>query len=154
MAGYPEAVVHARAGRRRRHAMSSLRDRWHDFAAAEPGTRFEREYDLKHGEAQPRWKRILAVLFGVTVVLVGIVGLPAPGPGILVIGIGAALLGRESRGIARWLDRGEITVRRQAARVARWWRGLGGWGRAALVVVTVAGAAGIGVVAVRLLLAW
>ncbi len=132
--------------------MSSLRHRWHEFAAAEPGTRFEREYDLKHGKAQPRWKRILAVMLGVAVILVGIVGLPAPGPGMLVIGIGAALLGRESRGIARWLDRGEIAVRRLAARVARWWRGLGGWWRAALVMLTIAGAAGIGVVAVRLLL--
>ena len=134
--------------------MSSLRERWHEFAAAEPGTRFEREYDLKHGKAQPRWKRILAVMLGVAVILVGIVELAVPGPGVLVIGIGAALLGRESRGIARWLDRGEITVRRLADRVARWWHGLGGWGRAALVLVTVAGAAGIGVVAVRLLLAW
>lgn len=134
--------------------MSSLRDRWHDFAAAEPGTRFEREYERKRGQAQPAWKRALGVLSGVALIIVGIVELAVPGPGVLVIGIGAALLGRESRGIARWLDRGEITVRRLAARVARWWRGLGGWGRAALVVVTVAGAAGIGVVAVRLLLAW
>ncbi|MBL8979795.1 MAG: hypothetical protein JNM53_15365 [Gemmatimonadetes bacterium] len=134
--------------------MSSLRDRWHEFAAAEPGTRFELEYQRKRGLDQPAWKRVLGVLGGVALIVVGIVELAIPGPGVLVIGIGAALLGRESRGIARWLDRGEISVRRLAVRVARWWHGLGGWGRAALVVVMLAGAAGIGVVAVRLLLDW
>src|SRR5690606_17282016 len=136
-----------------RRAMSSLRDRWHEFAAAKRGTRFERECDLTHGTAQPPWQPILAVIFAVTVILVGMPGLPGPGPGILVIVIDVALLGRESRGIARWLDRGEVATRRLAARVARWWRGMGRWWRAALVVLTIAGAAGIGVVAVRLMLA-
>lgn len=133
--------------------MRLLGDRWHEFAAAEPGTRFEREYERKREGQQPGWKRLLGVLLGVTLILVGIVELAVPGPGLLVIGIGATALARESRAIARWLDRGEVTARRLAARVARWWRGLGRWWRAALVVLTLAGAATIGVAVVRLLLA-
>lgn len=132
--------------------MSSLRDRWQEFAGAEPGHRFEREYELKHARAQPAWKRGMAVLLGIGIIVAGIVGLPAPGPGFLIIGIGAAVLGRESRTIARWLDRRELDIRRLAARVLRWWRGLGSRGRAAIVLVTVAGAASMGLVAARFIL--
>ncbi len=133
--------------------MSSLRDRWQEFVDAEAGHRFEREYELKHARSRPAWKRGLAVLLGIGIIVAGIIGLPAPGPGSLIIGIGAAVLGRESRTIARWLDRRELDVRRLASRVMHWWRGLGGRGRAAMIVVTIAGAASMGVVAVRFILA-
>lgn len=132
--------------------MSALGDRWREFADAEPGHRFEREYALNHGRAQAPWKRVLSIMLGIGIIVAGIIGLPAPGPGFLIIGIGAAVLGRESRTIARWLDRRELDVRRLASRVKRWWRGLGGRGRAAIVVVTVALAASAGVVAVRFIL--
>lgn len=132
--------------------MRAPHQRWHEFAAAKPGTRFEREYECRRGADPAAWKRVLGVLLGVALIVVGIVQLAVPGPGLLVIGIGAAALARESRAIARWLDRGEVALRRQAAGLRQWWQGLAGVGRVALVVVTLAAVAALGVAALRLLL--
>jgi hypothetical protein len=57
------------------------------------------------------------VVIGIFVIAVGIVALPAPGPGMLVLAFGAGLLAREFAAIARFFDWLEI----------RGWR-MGGWG--------------------------
>ncbi len=43
--------------------------------------------------------------------LVGLVLMPAPGPGIIVVMIGFGLLASEFAVIGRWLDRGELKLR-------------------------------------------
>jgi uncharacterized protein (TIGR02611 family) len=61
-------------------------------------------------------------VLGATITLVGIVALPLPGPGFLVIAIGAALLARESAMVADVADWIEVRVRRVARWATRWWR--------------------------------
>lgn len=81
-----------------------LRAHFRAFLAARSGTRFRRQH--RRRQAQPHLLRtILAVAGGLLLVLLGIVMLVTPGPGLLVIAIGAALIAGESRFIARALDR-------------------------------------------------
>jgi uncharacterized protein (TIGR02611 family) len=89
-----------------------LKKEWRRFKSAEPGTRFTRQYEASQSARKHKWTRPLMIALGVVIVLVGIVALPAPGPGILVIAAGAALLARESRWIAEKLDAAEVKARR------------------------------------------
>jgi hypothetical protein len=56
--------------------------------------------------------RMLTIVGGTLLVGVGVVMLVAPGPGILVIGVGGALLAEESLTAARILDWLELRIRR------------------------------------------
>lgn len=81
-----------------------LRTHFRAFLAARSGTRFRRQYQRR--QARPHLLRtILAVIGGVALILVGIVMLVTPGPGLLVFAIGAALIAGESLIVARLLDR-------------------------------------------------
>lgn len=51
----------------------------------------------------PLWVRIIVLMVGWVVVLVGVVGLPLPGPGTLIIAFGAAILSVASELTHRWL---------------------------------------------------
>ena len=88
-----------------------LKEAWGRFRNAKPGTRFRRQYEENQQERKHRWFRPAMIALGVVVILVGLVALPAPGPGILIVAAGAALLARESRWIAEKLDGVEVKVR-------------------------------------------
>lgn len=97
--------------------MGSLRSAWRGFRDAEPGTRFEQQHESNQKSRKSRrWARPVWILLGVVVVLIGFVALPAPGPGMLVIAGGAALLARESLLVARLLDGLEVRIRRLLGR--------------------------------------
>ena len=55
---------------------------------------------------------MLSVGVGLLIVAIGIVGLPAPGPGFLIIALGGAFLARESHAVARAMDWLEVRLRR------------------------------------------
>jgi hypothetical protein len=55
---------------------------------------------------------MLTILGGTALIAVGLVMLVAPGPGILVVAIGGALLAEESLLAARALDWLEVKIRR------------------------------------------
>jgi uncharacterized protein (TIGR02611 family) len=63
-------------------------------------------------------RRIVIAVIGGTVVLLGVAMLVLPGPGLLTIIAGLALLGLEFAFARRWLLRAKQTTRK-AARVAR-----------------------------------
>jgi uncharacterized protein (TIGR02611 family) len=89
-----------------------LKKEWRRFKSAKPGTRFTSQYESNQHARKHKWTRPAMITLGGLIVLVGIVALPAPGPGILVIAAGAALLARESRWIAEQLDRVELEARK------------------------------------------
>ncbi|HEX7914575.1 MAG TPA: hypothetical protein VF497_02365, partial [Rudaea sp.] len=67
-----------------------LRAHFRAFLASRSGTRFRRQH--RRRQANPHLLRtILAVIGGVLVFLVGVVMLVTPGPGLLVMAVGAAL---------------------------------------------------------------
>jgi uncharacterized membrane protein HdeD (DUF308 family) len=85
------------------------------FARSPPGRRFQELYERRAPRSiLKRWGRLLG---GVLLCLAGLVMLVAPGPGILILLIGGALMAQESVAVARVLDRAELRIR-------RWWKRL------------------------------
>jgi uncharacterized protein (TIGR02611 family) len=76
-----------------------------------PGRRFQSVYEAQQKSRRAAWARPLWMAVGTVIMAVGVVALPAPGPGFLVIGLGAALVARESRAAARLLDWIELRLR-------------------------------------------
>ncbi|HSE68883.1 MAG TPA: PGPGW domain-containing protein [Gemmatimonadales bacterium] len=89
-----------------------MKSAWRRLKEAEPGHRFKREHEHHRGGKRGRSARIFSVALGLLIVAIGIVGLPAPGPGTLVIALGGALLARESHAVARAMDWAEVQLRR------------------------------------------
>ena len=85
---------------------------WRELRAAPPGERFELAYSANRKAGKRGWKRGAAILAGAVLVALGLFMLVAPGPGILVLILGAALVAGESLPMARFLDRAELRIRR------------------------------------------
>jgi hypothetical protein len=97
-----------------------IRREWKDLRGDEPGQRFRHHHQRLH-RPQYRKLRMLALFVGPLLAVGGVVMLFVPGPGLLFIVFGLALLGGQSRKLAGWLDRREPPVRRGFSRVrARW----------------------------------
>lgn len=86
------------------------------------------------------------------IIVAGVVLLPAPGPGTLVIVFGTALLAEESLLVAKLLDACEIRARGAGRALASSWRRTPVVLRTAGVLAAVGGLAGLTFLAWRLLL--
>jgi membrane protein DedA with SNARE-associated domain len=85
------------------------------FAHSAPGRRFQELYERRAPcSVLKRWGRLLG---GGLLCLAGLVMLVAPGPGILILLIGGALVAQESIAVARLLDRAELRIRRWLKRL-------------------------------------
>jgi UPF0716 family protein affecting phage T7 exclusion len=82
---------------------------WHQFRDAEPGHRFHDVYDRLR--RTPRTARVALWLAGLVLIAGGVVLLFIPGPGIIAIVLGLALLTGLSRRLADVLDDGEKNLR-------------------------------------------
>jgi uncharacterized protein (TIGR02611 family) len=97
--------------------MESFRKAWRRFRTGEPGSRFRQQFEANQEARTSKWARPAIVALGILVILLGLVALPAPGPGTLVIAAGAALIAREFLWMARLLDSAEVTIRRWLGRL-------------------------------------
>ena len=126
----------------------NLKKTWHMLRNAEPGKRFQ-EYNRHHQAGRrSQVSKVLSVVVGVVIVAVGLVALPAPGPGMLVIAIGAAFIARESRVVAKALDWLELRIRA----LAKW--SVATWKAASPPARIAAGVAGGGLLGVALYFAY
>ena len=92
--------------------LEKLKARLRPLLDDEPGHRFQNRYERRHKKrSSPRAIRAVWSVLAVLLILVGIVALPLPGPGLLVIAGGLALLAQESLTISRFLDHAEVWVR-------------------------------------------
>ena len=100
-----------------------LKQRWHHFTQAVPGERFK-EHCKRRQQARPSalHKKILAIGGGILIMGVGLFFLPAPGPGTLILFVGALLIAQESFAAARALDWADLRLRRMVAWSLRVWR--------------------------------
>ena len=95
-----------------------LKKAWRQLKQGTPGERFAKFHARRDAMRRSGpWKYIFPPL-GFALVAIGIILLPAPGPGMLVILVGLTLLARESLMVARALDWAELRVRRLGARRA------------------------------------
>jgi len=96
----------------------SLREQWRHFVARPSGRRFQMRYRQRRETPSGTWRKILLMGLGTGFVLLGIVMLVLPGPGLLAIIIGAALIAQESLVASRVLDRIDLWL----ARLLQRWR--------------------------------
>jgi hypothetical protein len=90
------------------------------FEKAPPGERFERLYDARKG-----FDRTTGVVFtaiGGLLLAGGVVLLFIPGPGLLLIAFGAALIAQRSLRLAKILDRLELTLRNFFRKGKSFWK--------------------------------
>ena len=102
--------------------IEGLKTRWRELRSGEPGRRFRARYERRHSRRRHagghKWSLIVA---GTLILLAGIVLLPLPGPGMLVVALGALLIAEESLTVAKLLDALELRGR---ALISRWRPGL------------------------------
>ena len=102
--------------------LEKLKHRWHQFKAHPPGTRFRAQYRAGHRGHRSRIARGVRAVLACAITLIGLVLMPAPGPGILVVAFGLVMLARESMMVARLLDAAELRIRPAVLRLLGWWR--------------------------------
>ena len=95
--------------------LSAIKQRWREFKKAKPGERFEARYERRRG-ADGLARKILMIAGGIALIIVGVLFLAIPGPGIPILLIGAGMLAQESRSAARALDSMELAIVRTVQR--------------------------------------
>jgi hypothetical protein len=97
-----------------------LAEQWHAFKADPPGVRFRNQYRRMQSNGRAAFVGLIAI--GAVLVLGGVALLFVPGPGLLLIVFGLALLTGVSKRLARVMDRIEPPVRRLAGRAKAAWK--------------------------------
>lgn len=121
-----------------------LRRQWKAMTDAKPGRRFQVRYQQRRQmRASVLWTPLYLIV-GSALSLLGLTMLVAPGPGLLMLVVGAALIGQESLVVARALDRLEIGLRRLVKTALRLWKRAPAVAKAALVIVGASAVAGAG----------
>jgi hypothetical protein len=103
--------------------LKKLRERFRALAEEPAGSRFSNHYHKVHsrgGRGLPH--KVLLIAGGIVVIAIGLVMLPAPGPGIIVIGIGGAMIAQESLAVAKLLDSIEVKGRALFRRLKSAWK--------------------------------
>ncbi|HUQ75026.1 MAG TPA: PGPGW domain-containing protein, partial [Burkholderiales bacterium] len=97
--------------------LAHLRDGWRELKQGRPGHRFQDRYQRgREGAACGTVKKWSLIVGGVFLIVAGIVLLPLPGPGMLVIALGALMMAEESRASAKALDWIEAKTRKLLGR--------------------------------------
>ena len=89
-----------------------LKEQWRELRKAPPGCRFRKRYERRKQERKTPLARIGWTVLAALLIAIGIVALPLPGPGTVVIAVGLALLAQESLIVAKLCDRLEVAIRR------------------------------------------
>jgi hypothetical protein len=125
---------------KRRSMLEGLKESWRTFQSAPPGRRFVKLHDARAGGPPP----IVFYVIGALLLVGGVVLLLIPGPGLLLIAFGGALIARQSLWLAKRLDRLERVFRGWARKTRTLWQRSSTLVRAAIVAVMAMVAAGAG----------
>jgi uncharacterized protein (TIGR02611 family) len=98
--------------------LDGLKRKWSEFRKSPPGHRFRERYERqrKKNKGHPN---CLNVVGGIALIVVGIIFLPMPGPGSIIICFGLVLIASEFRHIAQFLDWSELRIRKFLRRFRR-----------------------------------
>ena len=89
-----------------------LKQSWQRFKRGLPGRRFQQQFRLRQRLRSGAARKALFMATGILIVAAGIFFLFVPGPGIIILLIGAVLIAQQSSLAARALDRIEIRLRK------------------------------------------
>ncbi|MGH7765892.1 MAG: PGPGW domain-containing protein [Candidatus Binatia bacterium] len=133
--------------------LERLKRRWRHFKAGTPGRRFQQQYDRRRESGRSPVKKVLFIGLGTLLMVAGVFFLFVPGPGLLVLVLGAALIAQQSLLAARTLDSIEIRVRKLLNWILGAWRSFSPALKilVAVLALVVVGAVGFG--AFKLLIA-
>ena len=101
-------------------AFAKLEQQWRAFKHDSPGHRFEHQHDRM--KKSGKGFLVGAAIVGGLLVAGGVVLLFIPGPGLLLMVFGLALVAGVSKPLAKVLDRAEPVVRRWARAAKQWWK--------------------------------
>jgi uncharacterized protein (TIGR02611 family) len=96
---------------------------WAQLKRGRPGSRFVDQHDKERKQKSPVG-RVVRIVVGVLLFPIGVVFLAIPGPGLLVIAVGAILIAREFKFAARLLDIIEVRGRKLMSWTQRRWKRL------------------------------
>jgi uncharacterized protein (TIGR02611 family) len=99
------------------------KENWQRFKQSKPGHRFQdHHYRCQRAYRSRSYLRgLFGIAWGLLVVVGGVIAVPAPGPGWLIILLGLGVIAGESLFFARSLDRVEVILRRLARLVVGVW---------------------------------
>lgn len=92
--------------------LKNLRQSWRRFKAGLPGRRFQQQFRYYQRFRSGAARKALIMAAGVLLALVGIFLLFVPGPGIIVLVVGAIAIAQQSSLAARKFDWIEIRLRK------------------------------------------
>ena len=102
--------------------MERIKDRLRRFEQSEPGHRFQDQHAERQEPHSSAFGRALRLGAAVVVIVVGIIAMPAPGPGTLIVALGLVMLAHESLAVAKLLDAAELKLRPIVLRALAWWK--------------------------------
>jgi hypothetical protein len=103
--------------------LEKLKRDWQRFRRSRPGQRFQQRYYQKQRSPHGMIRKGLVMATGALVFVAGIFFLAFPGPGTVLLVIGAGLIAQESLLAARALDSAEVRLRKLYAMSVRLWKG-------------------------------
>jgi hypothetical protein len=100
------------------------RENWRRFKQSEPGHRFQDHHRYQQGHSSSRscLRGFFGIFGGLLVVAGGIIAVPGPGPGWLVILLGLGMVAGESLFFACLFDQAEVKLRGFIRRAVGLWR--------------------------------
>ncbi|MGI8740619.1 MAG: PGPGW domain-containing protein [Gammaproteobacteria bacterium] len=102
--------------------LEKLKQGWRAFEHDPPGQRFRQRFKRSQQSDRSVVYKLAFVASGVLIMALGVFLLAVPGPGVLVVFIGAGLVAQVSFSAARALDWCELRARKLAAWSLRGWR--------------------------------
>jgi hypothetical protein len=125
--------------------LNELKPSWGVFEKAPAGKRFEALYEARKKSGGT--SRLVFTVIGVLLLVGGVVLLFIPGPGLLLIAFGGALIAQQSLWLAKVLDRLELLLRKLARKFQSFWKRASTPIRSAVVAGATICAAGVGYLA-------
>ena len=95
--------------------LAKLQRKWRELKALPPGKRFQTVHQRQSGA--PAWVKPVLIVSAVIAFAIGILLTVLPGPAVVFYALAGALVATESAWVARWLDRGEVELRKLVKRV-------------------------------------
>jgi len=134
--------------------LERIKQRLAAFAHGEPGSRFEGRYRRVHATKRNPFHKAFFISLGLFVMAAGVFFLPAPGPGMVIIAIGAAMIAQESLWMARLLDRIEVRGRAAFLRIRENWIAMSLAYRILLLAIIAVGLLGLAYAGYSIVAAW